>query len=157
MRAVEEIALHDSGMRIWLTHGHQFDPLISEGPAPFMVSWIVGQVRRMGQKGLADLLEGRFFMACQRLVCSLGSPRSTARNALMQNECDVVIMGYTHQAECVRFGNGVYANSGACLPDLLSYLSIDTLTREVQLCQFQESNRSRKVLSLMAAPQLIRE
>jgi len=36
----------------------------------------------------------------------------------------------------VRFGNGVYANSGACLPNHLGYLSIDTLTREVQLCQF---------------------
>ena len=149
MRAVEEIALDSNGMRIWLTHGHQFDPLISEGPAPFMVSWIVGQFRRMGQKGLADLLEGRFFMVCQRLVRSLGSPRSAARNALMQNERDVVIMGHTHQAECVRFGNGVYANSGACLPNHLGYVSIDTLTREVQLRQFQGSKRSRRILSLV--------
>jgi UDP-2,3-diacylglucosamine pyrophosphatase LpxH len=155
MSAVKEIFLKDKGSRIWLTHGHQFDPLISQGPVPFIFSWMVGKLRRLGQKRLADFLEGRFFMACQRMARSLGSPRYAARNALMLDQYDIVIMGHTHQPECVRVGSGIYANLGACLPNQLGYVSIDTLTKEVQLREFQGNNGSRGVLSPVATQESI--
>jgi len=150
MRAVKQICLEDKGFKIWLIHGHQFDPLILKGPVPFFFTCIVGKLRRLGFKRVADFLEGRFYMACQRLTHSLGSPRFAARNALMKGKYDTVIMGHTHQPECVCVGKGIYANSGACSPEHLKYVSIDTLSREVELRVFQRSNESQTLVSLSA-------
>lgn len=155
MRAAKEIFLNDNGSRIWLTHGHHFDPLISEGPIPFAFSWMMGQFRRMGRRSLADFLEGQFFTTCQQMARSLGSPMCAAQNALLLGQYDIVIMGHTHQPDCVRFGNGVYANSGACLPNQLGYISIDTLTKRVELREFQGNNRFRVVRSALATPSSI--
>jgi predicted phosphodiesterase len=148
MSAVKQIRLEDNGFRIWLIHGHQFDPLIRKGPVPFFLTWMMGNLRRSGFRRVADFLEGHFYMACQRLARSLGSPRFTARNALMKGKCDAVVMGHTHQPACVCFGNGIYANSGAGSPERLQYISIDTLTREVELRVFQRPNESRALVSL---------
>lgn len=150
MRAVKQLCLQDNGFKIWLIHGHQFDPLIREGPVPFFITWLMGNVRRLGYRRIADLLEGRFFMACQWLAHSLGSPGLSARNALMKGKYDTVIMGHTHQPACECFGKGIYANSGAGSPDNLKYVSIDTLTREVELRVFQASNTSKTIVSLSA-------
>ncbi|MFZ2448812.1 MAG: metallophosphoesterase family protein [Syntrophobacteraceae bacterium] len=150
MNAVKQVCLTDKGFRIWLIHGHQFDPLIREGPVPFFFTWMMGKVRLLNFRRVADFLEGHFYMTCQRLARSLGSPRFAARNALMMGKYDTVVMGHTHQPACASFGKGIYANSGACSPDHLEYVSIDTITRAVELRVFQRSNESRALLSLSA-------
>jgi predicted phosphodiesterase len=148
MRAVKQMSLEDNGFRIWLIHGHQFDPLIRGGAVPFFFSRMVGKVRRWGFRQVADFLEGRLYMVFQRLARSLGSPGFAARKALMTGKYDTVVMGHTHQPACVCLGNGIYANSGALSPDHLEYISIDTLSREVQLREFQRSDESQALLSL---------
>lgn len=129
-----------------MIHGHQFDPLIWNGPVPFFFSWIVVKLRRLGFRRVADFLENRFYMACQRFARILGPPGVAARKALVTGKYDVVIMGHTHQPACIRFGNGIYANSGAVSPDHLGYASIDTHTGKVELREYVGYAKYRKLL-----------
>ncbi len=109
---LKQIRLKKDNWRIWLTHGHQFDPFIGdEGRLPFFVTWMIGGLRRLGFSRLADFLEGPFYDWGQRFFRAL---ELAAIKALLHGKNNVIVMGHSHQTACLPMGQGVYVNSGAC-------------------------------------------
>ncbi|MGC1403149.1 MAG: metallophosphoesterase [Thermodesulfobacteriota bacterium] len=147
---LKQIRLKKDGWRIWLIHGHQFDPFIGEeGRLPFFVTWMIGGMRRMGFSRLADFLEGPFYDFGQRLFQRLDL---AAGKALSQGKNDIIVMGHSHQMTCRQFGKGVYVNSGACSNDYMSYVSIDTAKRVVEVRAFKPPNEYHLVLRWRDVP-----
>ncbi len=138
---LKQIRLLKDNWRIWLTHGHQFDPFIGdEGRLPFFVTWMIGRLRRLGFCCLADFLEGRFYDWGQRFFKAL---EQAAIIALHHGKNDIIVMGHSHQMACLPIGQGVYVNSGACVPDSLRYVSIDTSSRVVEVRSFTPPNETQ--------------
>jgi UDP-2,3-diacylglucosamine pyrophosphatase LpxH len=131
--APESLHFEDDGWRVWLIHGHQFDPLIGRGMRPYRVTWFMGGLRRLGLSILADVLEGPVFVRMQRAARRLGALDVTARALLETGQHDVVVMGHSHLQSCAPFGDGVYANSGMGTPFELPFVSIDTAMRRVEV------------------------
>jgi UDP-2,3-diacylglucosamine pyrophosphatase LpxH len=141
MGALKQIRMKKDGWRIWLIHGHQFDPFIGEkGRLPFLVTWMIGGMRRRGLGKLADFLEGPFYDFGQRLFARL---EMAARKALLQGKNNIIVMGHSHQMTCRPFGKGLYVNSGACSREYLRYVSIDTERRVVEVRAFKPPNEYR--------------
>jgi UDP-2,3-diacylglucosamine pyrophosphatase LpxH len=141
---VKQIRLTIDNWRIWLTHGHQFDPFIGdEGRLPPFVTWMIGQLRRLGFSRRADFLEGPFYDWSQRLFQAL---ESAAIKALNYGKNDVIVMGHSHQVACLPISQGVYVNSGACVPDSLRYVSIDTALRVVEVRRFTPPSGTQLLL-----------
>ncbi len=130
---LKQIFLKIDGWRLWFIHGHQFDPFIGENKYPYVVSWMIGGMRRAEFRRLADFLEGPFYEFGQRVFRSLDL---IARNELLLNRNDVVIMGHSHRLTCHPFGQGVYVNSGHCFCTFPKYVSIDTFDRSIELRSF---------------------
>lgn len=138
MGTLKQIRLKKDGWRIWFIHGHQFDPFIGEkGRLPYLVTWMVGGMRRKGLSRLADFLEGPFYDFGQRLFEKLDK---AARQALIHGKNNIIVMGHSHQMTCRPFGKGIYVNSGACSNDYMPYVSIDTATRVVEVRAFKPPN-----------------
>jgi len=131
--SLKQIRLKQDGWHLWFIHGHQFDPFIGEKGFPYLVTWLIGGMRRTGFRRLANFLEGPFYVFGQRLFRSLDL---IARKELLKNKNDVIIMGHSHQTACHPFGKGVYVNSGDCFRTCLKYISIDTLDRTVEIRSF---------------------
>jgi predicted phosphodiesterase len=145
-----QIRLKMDNWRIWLTHGHQFDPFIGDhGRLPFFVTWMIGGLRRLGFSRLADFLEGPFYDWGQRFFKAL---ELAAIKALHLGKNDVIVMGHSHQMACIPIGQGVYVNSGACAPDSLRYVSIDTATRMVEVRAFKPPNETQCFLRWQGSP-----
>ena len=135
---LKQIHLLKDNWGIWLTHGHQFDPFIGdERRLPFVGTWMIGGLRRLGFIWLADFLEGRFYNWGQRVSKAL---EMAAVMALHRGKNNVIVMGHSHQMACLPMGRGVYVNSGACTPDSLRYVSIDTSRRVVEVRSFTPPN-----------------
>lgn len=138
MGTLKQIRLKKDGWRMWLIHGHQFDPFIGEeGRLPYFITWIIGGMRRKGLARLADFLEGPFYDFGQRLFERLDM---AARQSLIHGKNNIIVMGHSHQMTCRSFGKGIYVNSGACSPDFMRYVSIDTETRVVEVRAFKPPN-----------------
>jgi UDP-2,3-diacylglucosamine pyrophosphatase LpxH len=135
---LKQIRLKKDGWRLWFIHGHQFDPFIGEkGRLPYLITWIVGGIRRKGLSRLADFLEGPFYDFGQRIFERLDK---AARQALLHGKSNIIVMGHSHQMTCRPFGKGIYVNSGACSGDYMPYVSIDTATRVVEVRAFKPPN-----------------
>jgi predicted phosphodiesterase len=130
---VKQIQLKKDGWRLWFIHGHQFDPFIKEKKFPYLVTWMIGGLRRGRLRCLADFLEGPFYDFGQRLLRSLDL---AARREILGEKNDVIIMGHSHQLACQPCGKGLYVNSGDCFCEFLKYVSIDTRTRTVEIRVF---------------------
>ena len=65
--SVKQIRLIKDNWRIRLTHGHEFDPFIGDkGRLPFVVTWMIGRLRRLGFSRRADFLKGPLYDWGQR-------------------------------------------------------------------------------------------
>ncbi|MEW6184560.1 MAG: metallophosphoesterase family protein [Thermodesulfobacteriota bacterium] len=138
MGALKQIRIKKDGWRIWFIHGHQFDPFIGEkGRLPYYVTWMVGGMRRRGLRKLADFFEGPFYDFGQRLFERLDK---AARNALLQGKNNIIVMGHSHQRTCRPFGKGLYVNAGAARPECMTYVSIDTEKKKVEVRGFKPPN-----------------
>jgi UDP-2,3-diacylglucosamine pyrophosphatase LpxH len=141
---LKQISLLKDNWRIWLTHGHQFDPFLGDKRRlPFFITWMIGRLRRLGSSWLADFLEGPFYDWGQRFFKALELAAIIALNHAGNN---VVVMGHSHQIACIPTGRGVYVNSGACVPDSLRYVSIDTSKRVVEVRRFTPPNGTQLFL-----------
>lgn len=135
MGTLKQIRLKKDDWHIWLIHGHQFDPFIGEeGRLPYFITWIIGGMRRKGLGKLADFLEGPLYDFGQRLFERLDK---AARQALIYGRNNIIVMGHSHQMTCRPFGKGIYVNSGACYPNQMRYVSIDTETKVVEVRGFK--------------------
>jgi UDP-2,3-diacylglucosamine pyrophosphatase LpxH len=150
---LKQIRLLKDNWSIWLTHGHQFDPFTGDKRRlPFFVTWMIGWSRRLGFSCLADFLEGSFYDWGERLSRAL---EQAAIIALNHGKNDVIVMGHSHQMACLPIGRGVYVNSGACTPDSLRYVSIDTSRRVVEVRSFTPRNGTQVLLRWQeAAPSM---
>lgn len=147
---VKQIRLVTDNWRIWLTHGHQFDPFIgNKGRWPFFGTWMIGRLRRLGFRRQADFLEGPFYNWGQRVYKAL---ELAAINALHHGKNDVIVMGHCHQMACLPINGGVYLNSGACVPDSLRYVSIDTTLRMVEVRRFTPPSGTQLLLRWQESP-----
>ena len=115
-----------------------FDPLLWGTKLPYWCSWAVGKMRGWGLRRLPDLLEGEIYdttsllaHSAARLRIAQGPVESAAREALLGDEADVIVTGHTHRSAVIPWGLGFYANPGACSPDRLGYVSLDTASRRV--------------------------
>jgi len=142
--SVKQMRLIKDNWRIWLTHGHQFDPFIGEKRRlPFFVTWMIGRLRRLGLNRQVDFLEGPFYDWGQRFFKAL---ELAAVKALHHGKNDVIVMGHSHQMACLPISQGVYVNSGACIPDSLRYVSIDTAQRVVEVRCFTPPSGTQLLL-----------
>jgi predicted phosphodiesterase len=134
MGAVQQVRLAADGLRMWFIHGHQFDPFIAKrGLVPYMVTWVIGGLRRMGWYRLADYLEGPFYQTGQVRFPHLSRE---ARREMIGGGLDLVAMGHSHTIACRSMGKGFYLNAGHCTTRQMRYLSIDTHSRLAQVCVF---------------------
>jgi predicted phosphodiesterase len=134
---LKQMRIKKDGWRIWLIHGHQFDPFIHrKGHFPYFVTWIIGGMRRKGLGRLADFLEGPLYDFGQQVFQTLDL---AARKALSSGKNNVIVMGHSHQMTCQPLGKGIYVNSGACSVNAMRYVSIDTVTRVVEVWVFKPS------------------
>ncbi len=141
---LKQIRLLKDNWSICLTHGHQFDPFIGgEGRLRFFVTWMMGRLRRLRFGCLADFLEGSFYERGLRCFKALDQ---AAIIALDRGKNNVIVMGHSHQMACLPIGQGVYVNSGACVPDSLRYVSIDTSRRVVEVRSFTPPNGTQVLL-----------
>lgn len=132
---MKQLRINRDGCRIWLIHGHQFDPFIrKKGHLPFFVTWLIGGMRRQGLRRLADFLEGPLYDFGQRVFQRLDM---VAGKALINGKNNVIVMGHSHQMACRPLEKGIYVNSGACSCDSMRYVSIDTVTRVVEVRVFK--------------------
>jgi predicted phosphodiesterase len=146
----KQISIKKDGCRIWLIHGHQFDPFIrKKGQLPFFVTWLIGGMRRKGLRRLADFLEGPLYDFGQRVFQRLDL---AARKALIKGENNIIVMGHSHQMTCRPLGKGIYVNSGVCSCDSMRYVSIDTATRVVEVRVFKPSEEHFTLLRLQNVP-----
>jgi UDP-2,3-diacylglucosamine pyrophosphatase LpxH len=153
---VKQLRLCDDDWNIWLTHGHQFDPFIGgRGSFRYSVTWMMGNLRRLRFGRLANFLEGPFYDWGQRLFKAL---ESAAILALHHGKNNVIVMGHSHQMACLPVGGrGVYVNSGACVPNSMRYVSIDTSTRVVEVRSFSPPNETHVFLRWQeSAPSFVR-
>jgi predicted phosphodiesterase len=147
---LKQIRIKTDGWRIWLIHGHQFDPFIRDrSHLPFFVTWIIGGMRRRGLEKLADFLEGPHYDFLQRIFQRLDL---AARKALIHGRNDIIVMGHSHQMACQPLGKGIYVNSGPCSCDSLRYVSIDTETRVVEVRIFKPSEEHFSLLRWQGIP-----
>lgn len=134
--AREHLELEYRDFRVRWLHGHQFDPLL--GPHAPLTTWAIGGIRRLGARGLADLLEGPVYDRGLDIAARFG--KSLARGAseiASRGQADVVVMGHTHQPACRASGRGIYANAGATTADHLSWASVDLANREVRVSKLE--------------------
>jgi len=132
---LRQIRIKTDGWRIWLIHGHQFDPFIGrKARLPYLVTWIVGGMRRIGLGRLADFLEGPLYDFGQRIFQRLDM---AAWKALNSGKNNIIVMGHSHQMTCRPLGKGIYVNSGTCSPDAMRYVSMDTRKRLVEVRAFE--------------------
>ena len=110
---------------------------------------MIGGLRRLGFSRLADFLEGPFYDWGQRIFKAL---ELAAIKALLHGKNDVIVMGHSHQLACIPMSQGVYVNSGACAPDSLRYVSIDTTTRLVEVRAFNPPNGTQCFLRWQGSP-----
>jgi predicted phosphodiesterase len=144
MGASNQIHMLQDGLRMWFIHGHQFDPFIDRhSRMPYVITWIIGGLRRIGWHRMADYLEGPFYRLGQKHFPHL-DPKT--RQALATGRIDLVAMGHSHKMACRSIGKGVYLNAGACSTDRMHYLSIDTLTRIAQVRMFEPPNHHAVVM-----------
>jgi len=142
--SVKQVRLIKDNWHIWLTHGHQFDPFIGDkGRLPYLVTWMVGWLRRLGLNRRADFLEGPFYDWGQRVFKAL---ELAAIKALHHGKNDVIVMGHSHHTACLPISGGVYVNPGACVPDSLRYVSIDTARRVVEVRRFTPPSGTQLLL-----------
>jgi len=133
--ALRQLQIEADGWKIWLIHGHQFDPWVGARSYPYGVTWWIGWLRRARLRWLADFLEGPFYAMCQRVTRFVNAADIAAARALLGNEYEVVCMGHTHRSACRRYGQGVYVNPGQCTAKRLGFASIDTGNHMVRLCR----------------------
>jgi predicted phosphodiesterase len=151
--SLKQIRLKKDGWRLWFIHGHQFDPFIGESKRlPYLVTWMIGGMRRKGLHRIADFLEGPFYDFGQRIFQRL---EQAARKALNQGNTHLMVMGHSHQMTCRQLGNGLYVNSGACCWDAMRYVSIDTISRVVEIRVFTPPNAYRPLFQWRGAPPVI--
>jgi predicted phosphodiesterase len=149
---LKQISIKKDGWRIWLIHGHQFDPFIrKKGHLPFFVTWIIGGMRRKGLRRLAGFLEGPLYDFGQRVFQRLDL---AARKALINGENNIIVMGHSHQMTCRPLEKGIYVNSGACSCDSMRYVSIDTATRVVEVRVFKPPEEHFPLLRWQDVPLL---
>lgn len=147
---LKQIHIKKDGWRIWLIHGHQFDPFIrKKSHLPFFVTWLIGGMRRKGLRRLADFLEGPLYDFGQRVFQRLDM---AARKALISGKNNIIVMGHSHQMTCRPFGKGIYVNAGACSCDFMRYVSIDTATRVVEVRVFKPSEEHITLLRWQNVP-----
>jgi predicted phosphodiesterase len=147
---LKQIIINKDGWRIWLIHGHQFDPFIrKKGHLPFFVTWLIGGMRRKGLRRLADFLEGPLYDFGQRVFRRLDM---AARKALISGKNNIIVMGHSHQMTCQPLEKGIYVNSGACSCDFMRYVSIDTVTRVVEVRVFKPSEEHVTLLKWQNVP-----
>jgi len=104
---------------------------------------MIGGLRRLGFSCLADFLEGSFYEWGQRFFKAL---EPAAIIALHRGKNNVIVMGHSHRMACLPIGRGVYVNSGACVPDSLRYVFIDTSRRVVEVRSFTPPNGTQLFL-----------
>jgi predicted phosphodiesterase len=146
----KQVSINKDGWRIWLIHGHQFDPFIHEkSQLPFFVTWLIGGMRRKGLRQLADFLEGPLYDFGQRVFQRLDM---AARKALISGKNNIIVMGHSHQMTCRPLEKGIYVNSGACSYDFMRYVSIDTATQVVEVRAFRPSEEHLTLLRWQNVP-----
>jgi predicted phosphodiesterase len=146
----KQISINKDGWRIWLIHGHQFDPFIrKKGQLPFFGTWLIGGIRRKGLGRLADFLEGPLYDVGQRIFQRLDM---AARKALINEKYNIIVMGHSHQMTCLPIEKGIYVNSGACSCDFMRYVSIDTATQAVEVRVFKPSEEHLTLLRWQKDP-----
>ncbi len=91
----------------------------------------------MGLSRVADFLEGPFYDFGQQIFQRL---ELAAWKALTHGKNNIIVMGHSHQMACRQLGNGLYVNSGACSWETMRYISIDTVTRVVEVRAFKPPN-----------------
>ncbi|MCJ8502873.1 metallophosphoesterase family protein [Desulfatitalea alkaliphila] len=144
MGAVQQVRMVVDGLRMWFIHGHQFDPFIERrGQVPYVVTWMIGGLRRMGWHRLADYLEGPLYQAGQRRFPIL---HGEARQEMIDGAVDLVAMGHSHTIAWRALGKGLYLNAGDCTTQRMQYLSLDTQTLTAQVRVFTPPNRHAVLL-----------
>ncbi len=117
------------GLRLWFTHGHQFDKFSSTANSE-RAFWAVGWVMRAGLRRLVERLDGvdQVLGGAHRLQarCQVQKRAVTAARAA---SVDLIVTGHTHLGGVFDHGDVQYLNSGTGAGGRRSCLSIDTATR----------------------------
>jgi predicted phosphodiesterase len=135
--ARDSFTVNADGMSVFYTHGDAYDVTL-HGIIPDLTMWIVGRLRARGWRRLSDWIEDVFLQRMNDLF-NRGDPIMRAAERLASSEGhQVIVAGHTHVPMCVRLPNVVYANSGATVPGALTFISVDTEARRVEMRRYDE-------------------
>lgn len=124
----DRLLIDADGVRLLFTHGHHHDWLIRR--ARWFSEWTIWLGAWVERIGLSALYQ---IVYC--LDLSLSRPRSHPLRDSFQRwafglagnaSADVVVTGHTHHAMRSEFDSRLFLNSGCCIGNEISYLSIDT-------------------------------
>lgn len=127
--------LDEDGFRVFFIHGHQFDPLLrSLYPLARMSTWMMGRVRRLGLRDVAQWFEHKdIVLKHERFRGPHGPYARAAARLFDEEEADAVVMGHTHMPDRLELEGGIFANTGSCSMGQRMHVSIDTQARTVEL------------------------
>jgi len=145
----EHLRLELGGSVITVTHGHKLDGWLKQLPwvAP-TGAWVEAWLRRAHLGKVADSI-----VDVGRLAARVGTPSGgvvyrgefhgersirLARELLLRERSDVVMMGHTHLATAAFFPEGgIYLNGGGCAFGELSYVSCDLASAEAVIHRYE--------------------
>lgn len=156
--SMAELQIQADGVSVLYLHGHQFDP-ISRGLGARLTMWSMARLRHLNLMRLCAFLEERMLERAHRLLAGDEHLGLAVRAAgiIQERSCTIVVMGHSHRRACCRLGGGVYANSGVCSPEDLSFISVDTQSKRVELSTFDPSRGPQCVTSIDLAGRLLFE
>lgn len=133
--ALTSLYLCDDGFSVFFIHGHQFDPTLRHMyPIARAGTWLTGRLRRARLGALAEYVEHKDVEIKNRRLGGADGPYAGAARALLSDRgFDCVVMGHTHVSCRFEWPEGVFANTGTCSRGQISYVSIDTRMRRVEV------------------------
>jgi len=128
------------GMRIFLGHGHDVEPVYRHPLRVRTAEAYMWLAYRLKTLRLPHLYDYGFRVDYDRNMKDGGQSHvREASRILRQERFDVVVFGHTHVERLVNFrGGGTYINTGDCLRRKM-YASIDTRTGNCSLRHFRGS------------------
>lgn len=143
--ARDSFSVGADGVRVHYEHGDAYDPTC-HGFGPNATMWVIGRLRTLGMRLIANWIEDAILQRFNDLL-NRGDPICRhAEKIASTNGSQVVVAGHTHWPMCTRVGNVVYANSGASVPGHLTYVSIDTAQRLVEVRKYHEREGTAETL-----------
>jgi len=131
--APEQEILDIDGIKILLTHGHQYGAFTNnlKFVGEFW-TWLGGKLLKYGLDDIWQFIYDIDLKSCFRFNKSCPFQKWAIKE-LINKDAEIIITGHTHTGAVINHGNKLFMNSGTCIDGKYSYLSLDTKLQDFRL------------------------